>query len=269
MKQIFITATDTDAGKTFVSCALIQALKNEKNNLSKGITVAAFKPVSAGCELVAGKLINEDAQLLTKLANCQQSIDEVNPIAFQEPIAPHIAAKKQNKTITVQQINEFYQQVKYRQADVTLIEGAGGWRLPLATSSENLNNKKNLKPNNINHEFLSDFAKEAKLEVVLVVNMKLGCLNHALLTYQAILSDGIKCIAWVANCANKESMSNLDENITELEHLLPIPKIATFDYIDSKDKEGRLLTFTDKVNIAADKIDLAPLMVKAKTLKAI
>ncbi len=258
MKQIFITATDTDAGKTFVSCALIHALKNNKNAFSNDLSVAAFKPVSAGCELIAGKLVNEDAKLLTQLANCQQSLEEVNPIAFQEPIAPHIAAKKQNRAITVKQINEFYLKVKSHQADVTLIEGAGGWRLPLSSvnlTDKNPTNRKNSKP-----EFLSDFVKQSGCEVVLVVNMKLGCLNHALLTYQAILADGLACIAWIANCAEQESMRNLNENIQELELLLPMPKIATLDYIADNDEAGRLLTFADKLTVAADKIDLKALI---------
>ncbi len=259
MKQIFITATDTDAGKTFVSCALIQAIKNNVADTEKKITVAAFKPVSAGCELVAGKLINEDAKLLSDYANCQQSIDEINPIAFQEPIAPHIAAKKKNIIISVNKINNFYYKVKSHQADITLIEGAGGWRLPLGNSTENLLNNIGENPKKVTHEFLSDFAKAADLEVVLVVNMKLGCLNHALLTYQAILSDGLKCVAWIANCANKESMSNLSENISELEQLLPMPKIASLDFIESTNKQGHPLTFAEKVNIAADQINLTPL----------
>jgi dethiobiotin synthetase len=260
MKQIFITATDTDAGKTFVSCALIQAFKNNVAYTDKKITVAAFKPVSAGCELFAGKLINEDAKLLSDYANCQQSIEEINPIAFQEAIAPHIAAKKQNKSISVNKIKNFYSKVKSHQADITLIEGAGGWRLPLGNSTESLLNNNSENAKQVTHVFLSDFAKEAELEVVLVVNMKLGCLNHALLTYQAILSDGLKCIAWIANCANKESMSNLSENISELEQLLPMPKIASLDFIDSTHKQGHPLSFAEKINIAADKIKLTSLL---------
>ena len=105
MKEIFITATDTDAGKTFVSCALIHALTHhviasKKNTVAQNkVKVAAFKPISAGCDLIDGQLINEDANLLSEVANCQQSISEINPIAFKDPIAPHIAAKKQKISI--------------------------------------------------------------------------------------------------------------------------------------------------------------------------
>jgi len=259
MKQFFITATDTDAGKTFVSCALIQALTKENK-------VAAFKPISAGCELIDGVLINEDAQLLSEFANCNQTITHINPIAFKEPIAPHIAAKKQNIQISLTQLTHHFDKVKSLNADITIVEGAGGWRLPLGQSSpdslplggkEKLN-EKNKKPT---YQFLSDFVKASKLQVILIVNMKLGCLNHALLTYETIKADGVDCIAWIANCASGESMSNISENISELELLLPIPKIAQFDYIDDVDEEGNEVSFNQKIDLAAQNINLAPLFV--------
>jgi dethiobiotin synthetase len=257
MKQFFITATDTDAGKTFVSCALIHALSEIKINSTSKITkVAAFKPVAAGCDLVDGELINEDAKLLSEQANCEQTVQQINPIAFAEPIAPHIAAKKQNKTITVADITKHYQQVKSINADFTLVEGAGGWRLPLGNSAERQGSADN-KPG---YAFLSDFVKAEQLKVVLIVNMKLGCLNHALLTYETIKADGLECVAWIANCASKEPMGNLAENINELEHLLPVPNIAKFDFIDDVDEQGNTLSFKNKTCIAASTINLAPLL---------
>ena len=264
MKQFFITATDTDAGKTFVSCALIHAF-TQRNNTStiQQLKVATFKPISAGCELVDGQLINEDAKLLSQFANCSQSIADINPIAFEEPIAPHIAAKKLNQQITVADINHHYQQVKILNADITLVEGAGGWRLPLGSmpiestlTNTTSNSIDNQKPT---YQFLSDFVKGENLDVILIVNMKLGCLNHALLTYETIKADGLECIAWIANCASSDAMNNLSENITELEQLLPIPKIAQFDFIADVDEEGKDVSFKEKINCAASKINLAPL----------
>ena len=207
MINFFITATDTDAGKTFVSCALIKAL------VTKGKRVAAYKPISAGCSRQGDELVNEDAQLLANEANCQQTIDDINPISFFEPIAPHIAARKQNMSIELDQIFDGYQKLGLLSPDITITEGAGGWRLPLG-----------------NGHFLSDFAKQAKQQIILVVHMKLGCLNHAVLTYQAIKSDGLNCVAWVANCP--EPMPYLDENIAELENLLPMPKLAQLIHCD-------------------------------------
>jgi dethiobiotin synthetase len=256
MKQFFITATDTDAGKTFASCALIHAL-----TLTKEKKVAAYKPISAGCELIDGVLINEDARLLSGFANCGQNITHINPIAFKQPIAPHIAAKKQNIQITLTQLTDHYESVKSLNADVTLVEGAGGWRLPLGYSlPEPLMINANLSDKKPRYQFLSDFVKNENLRVILIVNMKLGCLNHALLTYETIKADGLDCVAWIANCAASESMSNLSENISELELLLPIPKIAQFDYIHDVDEEGNDVSFYQKINHAAKSINLAPLL---------
>jgi dethiobiotin synthetase len=256
MKQFFITATDTDAGKTFVSCALIHAFTQQTITGSNNrMRVAAFKPISAGCEIVNGQLINEDAKLLSEFSNAQQSISHINPIAFKDPIAPHIVAKKEKKHITIDIIEQHYRQVKSLNADVTLVEGAGGWRLPLGPiATNNPNDKKN------NYQYLSDFVKRCKLDVILIVNMKLGCLNHALLTFETIKADGLHCIAWIANCASKETMNNLSENIATLEQLLPVPKIAQFGFFNDVDEKGKDITYKEKTHRAASQIDLAPLL---------
>ncbi len=263
MKQFFVTATDTDAGKTFVSCAIIHAFTHHNNAVTnKVMKVAAYKPISAGCELIDGQLINEDAKLLSEFANCDQSISHINPIAFEEPIAPHIAAKKQNKQITIADINHHYQQVKSLNADVTLVEGAGGWRLPLGemTALSNENADKNSDNNKPSYQFLSDFVKETNLEVILIVNMKLGCLNHALLTYETIRADGLNCVGWIANCASSVPMNNLSENISELENILPIPKMAQLDFIADVDEEGKDVSYFEKICHAANKINLSVLL---------
>jgi dethiobiotin synthetase len=261
MKNFFITATDTDAGKTFVSCALIQAL-TQHNNTSKNkkLKVAAFKPISAGCDLVDGQLINEDAKLLSEFANCAQSITHINPIAFEDPIAPHIAAKKLKQHITVGEINNHYQQVKLLNADITLVEGAGGWRLPLGPVTIESSLTASIDNKISTYQFLSDFVKGTDLDVILIVNMKLGCLNHALLTYETIKADGVKCIGWIANCASSDAMNNLSENIAELEQLLPIPKIAQFDFIADIDDKGNNISFYEKINSASKKINLSELI---------
>ncbi|MEI6895494.1 MAG: dethiobiotin synthase [Colwellia sp.] len=261
MKQFFVTATDTDAGKTFVSCALIYALQQQiikaKN---KPMIVAAFKPISAGCELVNDQLINEDAKLLSQFANAKQSIAMINPITFKDPIAPHIAAKKENVSLSISEIELHYNVVKALNADVIIVEGAGGWRLPLGVSPKINSLVKCVGDNKQSYQFLSDFAKRSQHDVILIINMKLGCLNHALLTFEAIKTDGLNCIAWVANCASSESMNNLAENITELEQLLPIPKIAQFDFFNDVDKEGNHISFKEKIKFAASQINLAPLL---------
>ena len=236
MKNYFITATDTDAGKTFVACALIHAL------VKAGYSVAAYKPIAAGCEQVGTQLINEDAQLLSDFANSQQSINEVNPIALVEAIAPHIAAERVNRRLSIEEVNTGFSNVLAHNAQYNITEGAGGWRLPLNIEQKN-------KP-----VFLSDFVIETKQKVILIVNMKLGCLNHALLTYQAIIADGLECVAWIANCANESLMLNLKENISSLEQLLPIPKIAQIAFDNNAN-----LTLHEKIRFAANQIDILSL----------
>lgn len=210
MRKFFITATDTDAGKTFVATALVKALVNANKK------VAVFKPISAGCDLKNGQLINQDAFLLQQVANADQTINSVNPIAFEEPIAPHIAAQKSNTSIRLQDLQNYYKQITDLNADITITEGAGGWRLPLGDG-----------------KFLSEFVQNSNQQVILVVNMKLGCLNHAVLTYETILADGLACIGWVANTF--EGMDYLEENIEELSTLLNAPLIARLNKETSSD----------------------------------
>lgn len=205
MKKLFITATDTDAGKTHIARTLIHVL------VKQGLTVSAFKPISAGCERVNDELINEDALLLSQQANSGQSIKQVNPIAYKEAIAPHIAAKLNNKVIHFSNLLEHFDELSQSQPDVIVTEGAGGWRLPLG-----------------NGKYLSEFAQVTDQQVIMIVNMKLGCLNHAVLTYEAINKDGLSCIGWIANC--QENMSYLHENIQELTELLNAPLLGTIPF---------------------------------------
>ncbi len=215
MSNYFITATDTDAGKTLVAASLTAAF------VATGKRVAVYKPISAGCQLIADVLVNDDALALQQQANCQQSIIDINPIAFAEPIAPHIAALKANIAITTEQISAGFRQILANQADITITEGAGGWRLPLG-----------------NGHYLSDFVKQQQLDVILVVQMKLGCLNHAMLSYQAIVNDGLNVVAWVANCPAE--MPYLEENISYLQTAIKAPLVARFGYIDSINQAKQL-----------------------------
>lgn len=216
MKKIFITATDTDAGKTHIARAIVNGL------VAQGNKVCVFKPISAGCDVINGELVNDDAAKLLIQSNCHQSLSQVNPIAFEPPIAPHIAAKMLNQEISIEQLIANYHSIGNDSANIILTEGAGGWRLPLG-----------------NGRYLSEFVKQSKQHVVLVVNMKLGCLNHALLTYEAIQSDELSCIGWVANC--QEKMDYLDENIAELTQLFPMPLLGTVMFEPNIEKVAQQL----------------------------
>lgn len=216
MKQIFITATDTDAGKTFIGSALTHAL------VKQGQTVKVFKPVSAGCQQVKGQLQNDDAVSLQQFANGSQPLAEINPIAFIEPIAPHIAASKANAVLSNSLIQEHYNKIDRSNVDYLITEGAGGWRLPLG-----------------NGEFLSGFTKQNEMGVVLVVGMKLGCLNHAILTLEAIINDGLKVIGWVANSIDE--MPYLEQNIQLLKEHFTAPLLGVIGHVNSIEKAAEQL----------------------------
>lgn len=198
MKGYFVTGTDTDCGKTYVSQILIHALRQ------KGLTVAPFKPVAAGAEWKNGELRNEDAELLIKAANFKGSYSSVNPYCFEPPIAPHIAAEEQDIQIELQRLSDGCLQLS-KQADVVVVEGAGGWLVPLSDS-----------------ESIATLAESIGLPVVLVVGMKLGCINHALLSIAAIQGAGLELAGWVANEV-QWGMNRFDENLQALNARIDAP----------------------------------------------
>jgi dethiobiotin synthetase len=219
MKSVFITGTDTDAGKTYVSVLLLHAIN------CAGLKSIGFKPIAAGCEQTSQGLRNADALHLQTAASHKVPYEKVNPIALFPPIAPHIAAAQVGQNIDMQQVADTLKKLHNEDADFLLIEGAGGWRLPTLIPS--LWNKTELrKSTEINCtnevEFLSDFVAQAKLPVILVVGMKLGCLNHAVLTLEQIKRDNCDIIGWFANQIDP-NMSCYFENLASLHALLDAP----------------------------------------------
>lgn len=195
----FIAGTDTDAGKTTVACGLLHAARRA------GLSTAAAKPVASGCAATPAGLRNGDA--LALLGECSLALDyaEVNPFAFAPAIAPHLAAREVGVELTVAALLPAVRRVLARGADFTLVEGAGGWRVPLA-----------------GRENLSDLAVALGLPVILVVGVRLGCINHAVLTAEAIARDGLELAGWVANVIDPHT-SRLDENLATLAERLPAP----------------------------------------------
>lgn len=200
--QYFVTGTDTDAGKTFVCQVMLMAAQQ------KGLKTLAYKPVSAGCEETQAGLRNQDALLLQSAASEALSYDEVNPIAFKDPVAPHLAAANSATEISLDTLGTGLRHLQQKEADLLLVEGAGGWRLPLG-----------------NERFLPDLAIQHRLDVILVVGLKLGCINHALLTAEAIANDGLVLSGWVANQIDPK-MDYLAQNIDSLKSLLPAPLLG-------------------------------------------
>jgi len=199
MSTFFVTGTDTDVGKTFVACALLAAANQ------RGLTSAAVKPVAAGCEVTPEGLRNGDALALQEAMSLSLSYEQINPITLEPAIAPHIAAARAGKNITVDRLVGFCRGVMMQRADFTLIEGAGGWRVPLN-----------------GRETLAELPKALNIPVILVIGMRLGCINHALLSAEAIHRDGLQIAGWIANRAEAE-MSCYEENLASLKARLPFP----------------------------------------------
>jgi len=209
----FVTGTDTGIGKTTFAVALIHALRQ------RGLKVAAMKPVAAGGDLIEGKCVNEDVLALRHAANIKADLSIINPYAFAPPIAPHIAAAQAGKTIDLAHIVSVYTALA-AQADVVVVEGAGGLCVPL----------------NAQHD-IADLVEALRLPIILVVGMRLGCLNHALLTAAAIAQRGLKWTGWVANILDPE-MPALEENIASLESRLPSSNLGRMSKIKGPRHSG-------------------------------
>lgn len=204
MKSFFITGTDTDCGKTYVTCQLIDHLKHA------GRHCLAIKPIASGCRELDGQMVSDDVIHLQKHNAAPQH--EINGWRFAPPVSPHIAAQQTGVSISASDIATFCLQEKYRAFDHLLIEGAGGLLVPL------------------NHEETwLDFLKLTKIPTILVVGMKLGCINHALLTDAVLQHENLHCIGWIANCL-QDNMLALSENIATLSQKMTVPLLATVSF---------------------------------------
>lgn len=196
LKSLFITATDTDAGKTFVSTLLLQGLALQN------VVAAGLKPIAAGA---TEHNQNGDALLLQQHSGIALPYGAVNPVCLTEAVAPHLAAQRQLSPIDEQQLSHWLQQQQKLPVEQLIIEGAGGWLLPLNAQ-----------------RYLADWVADHQLPVVLVVGMKLGCLNHAMLTVREIERSGCKLSGWIANCIDPD-MALLAENIADLQQRITVP----------------------------------------------
>lgn len=213
----FITGTDTNVGKTWSTVALMRHLQG------KGLTVAAMKPVAAGCQWLDGTWKNDDAMLLQAYSSLELDYAQVNPYAFEQPVSPHVACGGAN--ISLPLLNAAFAELSGL-AEVVLVEGAGGWYSPLDNSLSN-----------------ADLAKTLRLPVILVVGLRLGCINHALLTRRAIRQSGMVCAGWVA-VALDPLMQAMAENLAYLRETIDAPMLGVLPYQESADF-GLLAEFLD------------------------
>lgn len=207
-KSYFVTGTDTGVGKTMVSAAILEAAK------ARGKRTLAMKPIASGCDQTPEGLRNEDALILQQAITEKLPYDQVNPIALEPAIAPHVAARKAGKTVSAQRLIGFCRGLQIRPADLLLVEGAGGWRVPLN-----------------DRETYAAMPRELGMPVILVVALKLGCINHALLSAEAIRADGLSIAGWVANRVESEAMGCEQETLNYLTSHLGSPCLGVLPWL--------------------------------------
>lgn len=208
MKGIFVTGTDTGCGKTAVSLGLMVAWQHE------GLRTLGMKPVATGCTRGPTGLQNADAVRLQAQGSERPPYGLVNPYAFEPPIAPHIAAGKAGVVIELAPIASAYQSLA-AESDRVVVEGVGGWRVPLGTNL-----------------WVSDLPRALRLPVLMVVGLRLGCINHALLTAESIRAQGSRLAGWVANGVDPAMLEG-DANLATLAALLESPCIGVVPWLES------------------------------------
>ena len=206
----FVTGTDTEVGKTLVSGALLLLLQKKYSQ------VIGYKPVVAGVSLIDGKLQNEDLVTLALASNHEAAKNTSNicPYILETPSAPHLVAKKNGIELNYDKMLDGFRNLK-KQTEAIVVEGVGGFKVPFHQNKDS-----------------ADFAQDLGLPVILVVGMRLGCINHALLTVEAVLSRGLTLAGWVANTIGP--MNLFDENIQSLSQLIKAPLLGTIPHLDQE-----------------------------------
>lgn len=210
----FVTGTDTDVGKTLVTEALMQAASDS------GLSTVGYKPIASGCELIDGTLKNSDALILQDASSIALPYAMHNPYAFAPAIAPHIAAAQSKQTISLERLSEGLAELRAEGGEWIFVEGAGGWRLPIN-----------------GQQYLSDWVKKEQLPVILVVGMRLGCINHALLTLEAIQQDGLDVVGWVTNQLYP-NMSQYQANIDTLKQRIKAPLLGEIPWLEGDPRDS-------------------------------
>ncbi len=214
---LFVTGTDTDVGKTLAATALMFHYRRQ------GLRVVGMKPVAAGCHETAAGWKNEDVEALLAASNVEAPIEAVNPYAFREPIAPHLAAGREGRTIDLGRIVAGFEALRAL-ADMVVVEGAGGFLVPLNDTED-----------------FGDLAQRLALPVVLTVGLRLGCINHALLTQEAIEARGLRLAGWIANRIDPH-MRAPAENIDALMTRLRAPLLGVIPFLETVDAASVVLT---------------------------
>ncbi|MCW9088724.1 MAG: dethiobiotin synthase [Gammaproteobacteria bacterium] len=209
-RGFFITGTDTEVGKTWCSLGLIDRLQQQ------GHTVAAMKPVASGCAPTAAGLRNDDALKLQAQASVALAYETINPYAFEPAIAPHIAAELAGQRIELSTIVTSYRRLA-AEAEISVVEGVGGWRVPLNDA-----------------QTVADLAGAIGLPVILVVGLRLGCINHALLTAESIRASGCTLAGWIANSVEPR-MAQQEDNVHAIAERIGAPLLGLVPHLPQGD----------------------------------
>ena len=211
--QFYVTGTDTGVGKSVASAALLHALR------ARGRRAIGMKPVASGCEWIDGGWRNEDARLLQAASDPRPDYDDVNPFALRAPVAPELALRDDGVELALAPILAAHARLA-AQGDAMVVEGVGGWAAPLSAELDQL-----------------DLVRALRLPVVLVVGLRLGCINHARLSVRAIQDDGVELLSWIGNVIDP-AMARIDDNFGILRQRLPIPCWGRLPYAARPDPEA-------------------------------
>ena len=211
--QFYVTGTDTGVGKSVASAALLHALR------ARGRRAIGMKPVASGCEWIDGGWRNEDARLLQAASDPRPDYDDVNPFALRAPVAPELALRDDGVELALTPILAAHARLA-SQGDAMVVEGVGGWAAPLSAELDQL-----------------DLVRALRLPVVLVVGLRLGCINHARLSVRAIQDDGVELLGWIGNVIDP-AMARIDDNFGILRQRLPIPCWCRLPYAAPPDPEA-------------------------------
>jgi len=210
MFSVYITGTDTGIGKTLASCALLHALRGH------GLRVAGMKPVASGCERIDGEWKNADALALQAVGEPGIAYADINPFALEHPLAPELAARDAGVEVALPAILAAHARLA-EHSDALIIEGVGGWAAPLSASL-----------------MQADIVRALRVPVLLVVGLRLGCLNHALLSARAIVADGAHLAGWIASNVDPD-MERVEDNLAMLRERLPAPCWGVLPHADDPD----------------------------------
>lgn len=210
MATFFITGTDTEVGKTVATTAFLQAAA------LAGYSTAGYKPVASGSEMTAEGARNSDALALQANSSVVLSYQEVNPYTFLEPTSPHIVSQLEQRPIALENLSAGLRHLEPK-ADWTVVEGAGGWFTPLNEQ-----------------QTFADWVVAEQLPVILVVGMRLGCINHAVLTAQAVAQSGLPLLGWIANDVQKTGKHH-QAYLATLTRMLPAPMLGEIPFLDATD----------------------------------